>query len=133
MNGAGRISLLNGIDLFVLVLNTAGVVVALAAGYGVLGLIVVTTATTILSPAIAMFISFRSTPNLNLSPRLYSGSRVRELVGFSSFFFIANVAVLVILRIDPLVIKSFLPLSAVAVYAIGSKIAEYVYYLFHPV
>jgi O-antigen/teichoic acid export membrane protein len=45
------------------------------------------------------------------------------------YFFIANVAVLIILRMDPVVIKAFLPLTAVAVYAVGAKIAEYTYLL----
>jgi O-antigen/teichoic acid export membrane protein len=59
----------------------------------------------------------------------FSGRRVRELGGYSFYFFIANVAVLIILRIDPVVIKAFLPLSAVAVYAIAAKVAEYTYLL----
>ena len=36
---------------------------------------------------------------------------------------------LIILRIDPVVIKAFLPLSAVAVYAIAAKVSEYTYLL----
>jgi O-antigen/teichoic acid export membrane protein len=39
------------------------------------------------------------------------------------------VAVLIILRIDPVVIKAFLPLSAVAIYAVAAKVAEYTYLL----
>ena len=129
LNGSGRISLLNGIDLIVMLANAVAVVMVLEAGHGILGLIIVTTATMVLSPALAMVLSFWLTPGLSMSPRLFSRHRVRELLGFSFFFFIANVAVMLILRIDPIVIKSFLPLTAVAVYAIGSKIAEYVYYL----
>ena len=41
----------------------------------------------------------------------------------------ANVAVLVTLRLDPVVIKLFLPLSAVALYAVAAKVSEYTFLL----
>ena len=129
LNGSGRMVLLNGIDLLVLLINAAAIVLLLRAGYGITGLILATAATMVLGPLLAMVLAFRLTPQLSLSPRLFSPQRVRELTGFSFYFFVSNVAVLIILGIDPLVIKAFLPLSAVAVYAIGAKIAEYTYFL----
>jgi O-antigen/teichoic acid export membrane protein len=129
LNGIGRMSLVNGIDLVMQLLNAGLVVTLLNLGYGIRGLIFATTLTMLLGPIIAMLLAFRLTPALSVSPRLASTERVRELLGFSFYFFIANIAVLIILRIDPVVIKAFLPLSAVGVYAIGAKVAEYTYYL----
>lgn len=129
LNGSGRMTLMNGIDLVVLAVNATGVVWALNAGFGISGLIVVTTSTMVLGPVLAMIVAFWLVPGLSLSPRLFSKGRVRELLSFSAYFFIANVAVMIILGIDPVVIKAFMPLEAVAVYAIGAKIAEYTYYL----
>ncbi len=83
----------------------------------------------LLGPIVMLPLAIRLTPGLSVSPRLFSRSRVRELLGFSVYFFIANVAVLIILRLDPVVIKMFLPLTAVAIYAVGAKIAEYTYLL----
>jgi len=83
----------------------------------------------LLGPLVMLPLVIRLTPGLSASPRLFSRSRVRELLGFSVYFFVANVAMLIILRIDPVVIKMFLPLSAVAAYAVAAKIAEYTYLL----
>lgn len=129
LNGSGRMSLVNGIDLVMQLLNAAIIVVLLNAGYGIQGLVFSTAATMLLGPLLAMLFAYRLTPALSVAPRHFSRARVRELLGFSFYFFISNIAVLIILRIDPVVIKAFLPLSAVAVYAIGAKIAEYAYYL----
>lgn len=129
LNGSGYMSLVNGIDLVMQLLNAAVTVVLLNAGYGIRALVFATTVTMLLGPMLAMLLAYRLTPALSVAPRHFSRARVRELLGFSFYFFIANIAVLVILRIDPIVIKSFLSLSAVAIYAIGAKIAEYAYYL----
>jgi O-antigen/teichoic acid export membrane protein len=129
LNGIGRMSLVNGIDLVMQLLNAALIVTLLNLDYGIRGLIFATALTMLLGPIIAMLLALRLTPELSVSPRLFSPGRVRELLGFSVYFFIANVAVLIILRIDPVVIKAYLPLSAVGVYAIGAKVAEYTYYL----
>ncbi|MEE4316049.1 MAG: MATE family efflux transporter [Erythrobacter sp.] len=129
LNGSGRMALVNGIDMAAQLLNAALVVTLLNADYGIRALIFSTALTMLLGPLLATLLAFWLTPGLSVSPRRFSRSRVRELLGFSFYFFISNIAVLVILRIDPVVIKAFLPLSAVAVYAIGAKIAEYAYYL----
>ncbi|WP_462330267.1 MATE family efflux transporter [Thiohalocapsa halophila] len=129
LNGSGRMALVNGIDLAMQLLNAALIVTLLNADYGIRALIYSTSLTMLLGPLLATALAFALTPRLSVSPRWFSRPRVRELLGFSFYFFIANIAVLIILRIDPVVIKAFLPLSAVAVYAIGAKIAEYTYYL----
>jgi O-antigen/teichoic acid export membrane protein len=129
LNGSGRMAITNGIDLAIQLLNAAAIVLLLQAGWGILGLILSTAATMVLGPLLAAVLAYRLTPELSLSPRGFQPARVQELLGFSFYFFISNIAVLIILRIDPVVIKAFLPLSAVAVYAIAGKVAEYTYYL----
>ena len=127
--GSGRMSLVNLVELSVVLMNAALVVALLEAGHGLLGLAGATAITMVLGTALLVPFAYRLTPGLSLSPRHFVRSRVRELGRFSFYFFIANVAVLVILRTDPVVIKAFLPLSAVAVYAVAAKVAEYTYLL----
>ena len=127
--GSGRMHLVNGVELGTTLVNAALIVILLELGLGLMGMAIATAVTMLLGPAIMLPLTIRLTPGLSVSPRLFSPGRVRELLGFSVYFFIANVAVLVILRMDPVVIKSFLPLTAVAVYAVGAKIAEYTYLL----
>jgi O-antigen/teichoic acid export membrane protein len=127
--GSGRMHLVNGIELVTTLVNAALIVILLEAGLGLAGVAIATATTMLLGPLVMLPLAIRLTPGLSASPRLFSRARVRELMGFSVYFFIANVAVLIILRIDPVVIKSFLTLSAVAVYAVAAKIAEYAYLL----
>jgi O-antigen/teichoic acid export membrane protein len=127
--GSGRMHLVNAIELVITLVNAALIVILLEAGLGLVGVAVATATTMLLGPLVMLPLAIRLTPGLSASPRLFSRSRVRELLGFSVYFFIANVAVLVILRIDPVIIKMFLTLSAVAVYAVAAKIAEYTYLL----
>ena len=127
--GSGRMHLVNAIELVTTLVNAALVVILLEAGLGLMGMAIATAVTMLLGPLVMLPLAIRLTPGLSVSPRLFSRSRVRELLGFSVYFFIANVAVLIILRLDPVVIKMFLPLTAVAIYAVGAKIAEYTYLL----
>jgi len=127
--GGGRMSLVNAVELVTTLVNAALVVVLLQAGYGLLGLAASTAATMLLTPLVLLVFAYRLTPDLSLSAAHFRRERVRELGGYSFFFFIANIAVLVILRIDPVVIKAFLPLSAVALYAVAAKVSEYTYLL----
>jgi O-antigen/teichoic acid export membrane protein len=49
---------------------------------------------------------------------------IREVWSFSLYALLANVSVLLVLKIDPIIVQGFLSLSMVAVYAIAAKIAE---------
>jgi O-antigen/teichoic acid export membrane protein len=127
--GSGRMALVNLVELGTTLGNAALIVVLLESGYGLLGLAASTAATMLLATLLLIPFAYRLTPDLSLSPGRFERGRVRELGSYSFYFFIANVAVLIILRIDPVVIKAFLPLSAVAVYAVAAKVAEYTYLL----
>jgi O-antigen/teichoic acid export membrane protein len=127
--GSGRMSLVNMVELGTTLGNAALVVYVLESGYGLLGLAASTAFTMLLATLLLVPFAYRFTPMLSLSPGHFARRRVRELGGYSFYFFIANVAVLIILRIDPVVIKAFLPLSAVAVYAVAAKVSEYTYLL----
>lgn len=127
--GSGRMALVNLVELLTTLGNAALIVYLLESGYSLLGLAISTSFTMLLATLLLIPFAYRLTPDLSLSPAHFNRGRLRELGNFSFYFFIANVAVLIILRIDPVVIKAFLPLSAVAVYAIAAKVSEYTYLL----
>lgn len=127
--GSGRMALLNLVELCTTLGNAALIVFLLEAGHGLIGLAASTAATMLLATILVIPFAYRLTPDLSLSPKHFARRRVRELGNYSFYFFIANVSVLIILRIDPVVIKAFLPLSAVAVYAVAAKVSEYTYLL----
>lgn len=127
--GSGRQALVNGIELGTSLVNAAAVVLVLDAGYGLPGLAAVTAVTMLGANLLLIPFAYRLLPRFSLSPSGFAPGRVGELLHFSIYFFIANVAVLVILRIDPVVIKMFLSLEAVAIYAVAGKVSEYSYLL----
>ncbi|MDP7019244.1 MAG: polysaccharide biosynthesis C-terminal domain-containing protein [Pirellulaceae bacterium] len=67
-----------------------------------------------------------STPDLRVRWGKFDRRVFRQVAAFSSFALITNIATVVLLRTDPIVVKMFLPLAAVAVYALALKIAEQV-------
>lgn len=127
--GSGKMALVNGVELGTSLINAAGVVLVLSAGYGLPGLAAVTAFTMLGASLFLIPFTYRLLPNFSLSPAAFAPERAGELLHFSIYFFIANVAVLVILRIDPVVIKMFLSLQAVAIYAVAGKVSEYTYLL----
>ncbi|SPF56418.1 membrane hypothetical protein [Candidatus Sulfopaludibacter sp. SbA4] len=66
---------------------------------------------------------------LRLSLQLVDRRLLKESASFSGAQFLINIAALILLKTDPIIVKAFLPLSAVAVYAVALKIAENAYLL----
>lgn len=129
MSGIGRMHIVNIFDLVMVVINVTLTYVLLEAGYGMVGL-AISTAVTLLGTSLAMIpLAYRLIPGFSVHWKLVSRQRIRPLLSFSVYAFMANIALLVTLRLDPIAIKLFLPLSAVAVYAIAAKISEYVFLL----
>ena len=129
MSGAGRMDVVNAFDLIMVAVNVTLTYTLLEAGYGIVGL-AVSTAATLVGTSLAMIpLSYWLIPGFSVSWRKVSRQRIRPLLAFSGYAFLANVALLITLRIDPIAIKLFLPMSAIAVYAIAAKISEYVFLL----
>ncbi len=61
---------------------------------------------------------------LSLAPRDFDWSLLREIWGFSAYQMIIQVMGLIGSRVDTFVVKSALPLSAVAVYAVALRVSE---------
>jgi O-antigen/teichoic acid export membrane protein len=129
MTGAGRMDLVNGIALIAVLAQAALTVVLLDEGWGLMGLGIATAVNLLGQTVFLIPFAYRMIPGFSVSPRHFSRPEVKELLSFSIYAFLANIAVLIILRIDPVVIKLFLPLSAVAIYAIAAKVGEYTYLL----
>ncbi len=67
---------------------------------------------------------------LKLSPFRARWSIVKEVYGYSAASFMTTIASFVLLRTDPFIVKTFLSLDAVALYAVPLKISEYLMFLF---
>ncbi|RMH59171.1 MAG: flippase [Zetaproteobacteria bacterium] len=127
--GAGRMDVANLVELVRVVVNAGLIVWLLSRGMGLMGLGIATAVTMLGASLVMIPLAYRLLPGMRISLRLYSPSEVRELLSFSAYAFIASLALLIILRIDPLVIGAFMSLSAIAVYAVAVKVSEYTYLL----
>jgi O-antigen/teichoic acid export membrane protein len=124
--GAGLMYLANIVEMMVTLLYVILTLLFLGLDYGVPGL-----AAALLVSTTAGGISLALIARLRiegLRPRLtlMRWCEMKGLLSFSIWAFLANAAVLAILRMDPIIIDAFMPLSAVAIYAIAGRIAEYV-------
>ena len=123
--GSGCMHLGNAVETGMTILSAILSVCFLSAGAGVIGLAAALVISTSLGLLGMIVVAFRRLDGLKLRLHFESWCETRALLAFSSWAFVANTAVLLILRMDPLIIKAYLPLSAIAVYAIAAKIAEY--------
>lgn len=96
----------------------------LTKGYGIVGLAWINLAAMLIEHACYVFFSYRFLQNLHISWKLADRSAFAEIASFSMYQFIVNISTLVLTRSDPIIIKIFMPLSAVAVYSAALKIAE---------
>jgi O-antigen/teichoic acid export membrane protein len=129
LSGAGRMYVVNAVELIMVLINAGLVYSLLQVGYGITGLAISTTLTMLGTSLALIPLAYRLLPGFSLNWRLISLRNIRPLLSFSGYAFLANLAVLVALRLDPVVIKLFLPLSAVALYAVAAKISEYTFLL----
>lgn len=107
----------------------AGCWYVLSTGQGILALAWVNLATMLLEHIVYVVWTFRSLPDIRIGPALASRKIWREIASFSGSQIIVNTASLIRLRTDPLIVTMFFPLSFVAIYSVGLKVAEQINFL----
>jgi len=127
--GSGRYDIVNIFEIIGILLNATLVILLLTSDLGVTGLAIANASVLAGVPLMLIPLAYRYVPGLKLNIRQIRIKRLGELVPLSFYFMLANIAMLVILRSDSMVIKGFLSLSAVAAFAIAARIAEYAYLL----
>jgi O-antigen/teichoic acid export membrane protein len=111
------------------VVNGGAVFGVLAAGGGLLGMGIVHLAVGVLEHAAYVWLAARRIPDLRVPLADVQRSEVWRTLRFGLSQLVVNVASLIRLRTDPIIIKMFVSLPAVGVYAIGLKVAEYAHLL----
>ena len=107
-------------------LASAGLIVwVLRAGYGLLGLSIVTTVISLLGATVRVLVAFRLLPGMIFSPRAFAKSSLAEIAHYGSFSFIIRVADQVIQATSALVVGVFMTTAAVTYYAIGANLIPY--------
>ena len=127
--GEQRNYLLNMVQIVTTIIYAIGSWIVLQRGQGVLALAWVNLSAMLVEYLAYVWFAYSKIDGLQLSPQLIDKSFLKEAVSFSSAQLFINIAALIMLRTDPLIVSAFLPLTAVAIYAVALKVAENIYLL----
>jgi O-antigen/teichoic acid export membrane protein len=114
------------LDLISLLLRTIVAVIVLKEGFGVVGLALATFLSGIPSFVLSIHFSRKALPFLRVSGAYRLRAAARELLSYSSFSFIAQIAELVRVQSAAVVVASFLGLAAVTHYRVAANMATYI-------
>ena len=120
-----RFALNNIVAIVVALANGALTYIVLATGHGLLTLVAATTALGLLSYAGYAWTARRAFPALRIRPSSFSRALVRDVTTFSMYLFIIDLAIQIGFNLDNVVVGAALGTSAVAVYSVTLRIADY--------
>jgi O-antigen/teichoic acid export membrane protein len=120
-----RFALNNTVAIVVAVVNAAVTFAVLAAGYGLLVLVACTTFVGITSYAAYAWSARVAFPELRIRVSAFSRRLVREVTTYSMYLFVIDVAVQIGFNLDNVVVGAALGTSAIAVYAVTLRLADY--------
>ena len=105
-------------------LSAIGTVLVLVLGGGLVGIVAVSVAVTIVMQIPSIVFIYRIAPDVPISWRGARHEWVRTVASFSSWIFVMDVAIRVQTKVDVLVIGAFLPISSVTPYALCRGLSE---------
>jgi O-antigen/teichoic acid export membrane protein len=120
-----RFALNNMVAITAALANGALTYAVLASGHGLLTLVASTTALALVSYAGYAWTARRAFPELRIRPSSFSRALVRDVTTFSVYLFIIDIAIQIGFNLDNVVIGAALGTSAVAVYAVTLRLADY--------
>lgn len=120
-----RFALTGAISIAVAIAQAVATYLILHAGYGLVPLVLATTAISLASYSAYALAARATFPNLHLSPRRFSRVHEREVTSFSLYLFLITIAIQLGTNLDSLVIGAALGTSAVAVYTVAMRLAQY--------
>jgi O-antigen/teichoic acid export membrane protein len=123
LRGLQRFDLINLVSISGTLLSTLAIVVALLMGGGVISLVAIGIAVTVLMQIPTIWAIYRVAPELRFGFSAANREMVRTVVSFSSSLFLLNVGGRLETKTDEIVIGGFLPLAAVTPYNLARKIS----------
>src|SRR5262249_36821501 len=124
INGFQRYDLNNVVGAASSLVVAAVNVGVLLAGYGLVAVVAATTFVRVVTYFVYRANAYRVFPSLPLSPSLIRWRRLRKVTAFSVYMALIDWANKLNYSVDALVIGAFLSTSAVAVWAVGQRLAE---------
>jgi O-antigen/teichoic acid export membrane protein len=122
VNGFQRYNVNSGVSIVSSVAVAAVNVAVLKAGYGLVPLVLATTAVRVATYLVYWRNARHTYPALRLSPSFFRRHRLRELMGFSVYSLLIDVGYRLNYQVDQIVIGTFLGVTPIAVWAPASRI-----------
>ena len=120
-----RFALNNAVAIVIALANGAVTYLVLATGHGLLTLVACTSALGLASYGAYAWTARRAFPELRIRPSSFSRGLVRDVTTFSIYLFIIDIAIQIGFNLDNVVVGAALGTSAVAVYAVTLRLADY--------
>jgi O-antigen/teichoic acid export membrane protein len=120
-----RFDLSNVIGVSTRIFSAAATIICLKAGYGLVGLSFVIAGTNVLDYLIRWGVAGRLLPAMKISVNLVSRESLREVLNFGIWNSVSAGSVRLISYTDALVIAAFMPVAAVAPFAIAANLRSY--------
>lgn len=124
LRGLHRFDLVNLVDTAGALISAAATVITLLLGGGVLGMVAINIPVTLAMQAVSVAFVNRAAPELRFGWQGARRESVRTVLSFSLSPLVTNLAGKLKTRTDEVVIGAFLPISAVAPYAIARRLSE---------
>ncbi len=124
-NARQRFALNTWVAVVVAIINALVTYVVLETGHGLLTLVPATVTVSLLSYVAYGAVAKHVFPELHLTPRRFSRVQLREVTAFSLYLFVISISAQIGFNLDNLVIGGFIGTSAVAVYSVASRLADY--------
>jgi O-antigen/teichoic acid export membrane protein len=120
-----RFALTGSIAIVVTLVQGAATYLVLRVGYGLIVLVSTTTALALASYLAYALAAFAAFPAMHLSLSQFRGDEVRGVTSFSVYLFLIALAIQFGYNIDNVIIAAFAGTSAVAVYSVAFRLADY--------
>ena len=120
-----RFALTGWIAVAVALLQGAATYVVLTSGYGLVVLVSVSSIIGVASYAAYVAAARATFPGMRVSPSRFSARQAREVTAFSLYLFLISIAFHIGSNLDNLMIGAYLGTSAIAVYAVAVRLAEF--------
>jgi O-antigen/teichoic acid export membrane protein len=102
--------------------------VALYRGAGLAMVAAISLAFTVLDSVLLFVLLTHYLPDVRLRPR-FSAAALRPMLSLGGASVLVNMAGFILLKTDPIIVKTFLPFAEVAIYAVALRIAENIFLL----
>jgi O-antigen/teichoic acid export membrane protein len=123
LQGLHRFDLANLISIVGMALFTAATLIALALGWGVLGMVAVNIPVTLITQLPALWLVRRAAPELRLGQGRPRRGLARTVFSYSSALMVTNLANQVQTQTDEIIIGASLPIASVTPYAIARRLS----------